>query len=103
VLIHFRCPHCERLLAIGTHKGGAQINCPMCTHPVTVPPRTEVELPTTTVVLPDVASEWWMDAPAVAEPKEAALPSSPPPAREDAWWLTAEETTSKHQDQSPTG
>lgn len=79
MLIHFRCPHCDKLLAIGTHKGGAQISCPMCMRQIAVPPRTEVELPATTVVvLPDLSPEWWLDAPAVAE----AAPA-------DAWWLTA--------------
>ncbi len=64
--IHFRCPHCEKLLALGTHKGGTQIHCPMCDHLVTVPPRTEVELPTTTVV-----------------------PADPAPPPVEAWWLSA--------------
>lgn len=100
MLIHFRCPHCEKLLAIGSHKGGAQINCPMCTHPVTVPPRTEVEVPATTVVvLPDLSAEWWLDAPDV-EAKSA--PSTAP----DAWWLTAEPQppdAKSTNNQSPTG
>jgi phage FluMu protein Com len=87
VLIHFRCPHCEKLLAIGPHKGGAQINCPMCARPVTVPPRTEVEVPATTVVLPDLSPEWWLDAPAAAEAKPTPPPA--PPTDADAWWLTA--------------
>ena len=99
VLIHFRCPHCEKLLAIGPHKGGAQINCPMCAHPVTVPPRTEVEVPATTVVLPDLSAEWWLDAPA-AEAKPT------PPAEPDAWWLTTEPPppdAKSANNQSPTG
>ncbi|HEY7308495.1 MAG TPA: hypothetical protein VH643_03935 [Gemmataceae bacterium] len=100
MLIHFRCPHCDRLLAIGTHKGGAQINCPMCAHPVTVPPRTEVEVPATTVVLPDRAAEWWLDASAADEAKPA------PPAEPDAWWLTSESQppdAKSTNNQSPTG
>ena len=87
--IHFRCPHCEKLLAIGTAKGGTRIQCPLCNRLITVPPRTEVNLPTTTVMPPDLAQSWWMDAPSVAPP-QATLPSeapaAPPPA--DAWWLT---------------
>jgi phage FluMu protein Com len=90
VPIHFRCPHCEKLLAIGTAKGGTQIHCPLCDRLITVPPRTEVKLPTTTVMPPDLAQSWWTDAPPVAPPKStppAETPAPQPPA--DAWWLTA--------------
>lgn len=88
--IHFRCPHCEKLLAIGTAKGGTHIHCPLCSQLITVPPRTEVKLPTTTVLPPDLAQAWWMNAPSVTPPQttppaEASAP--PPPA--DAWWLMA--------------
>jgi phage FluMu protein Com len=87
VPIYFRCLHCEKLLAIGTAKGGTQIHCPMCARLITVPPRTEVKLPTTTVIPPDLAQAWWMDAPSVAPLKPETPPeqTSPP----DAWWLTA--------------
>jgi len=90
VPIHFRCPHCEKLLAIGTAKGGTQIHCPLCARLITVPPRTEVKLPTTTVMPPNLAQAWWMDAPLVAPPQSppsSETPSPPPPA--NAWWLTA--------------
>jgi phage FluMu protein Com len=84
VPIHFRCPHCEKLLAIGTAKGGTQIHCPMCTRLLTVPPRTEVKLPTTTVMPPDLAQPaWWMEAPPAVPPQ----PESPAPP--DTWWLAA--------------
>ncbi len=80
--IHFRCPHCDKLLAIGTRQGGTQIHCPMCDRVITVPPRTQVQVPTTTVVLPDAGQAWWLDAPPVLPPNL----EPPPPA--DAWWLT---------------
>jgi phage FluMu protein Com len=85
VPIHFRCPHCDKLLAIGTRQGGTQIHCPMCDRVITVPPRTQVQVPTTTVVLPDVGQAWWLDAPPILPPNA----ESSPPA--DAWWLTAHE------------
>jgi phage FluMu protein Com len=85
VPIHFRCPHCDKLLAIGTRQGGTQIHCPMCDRVITVPPRTQVQVPTTTVVLPDVSQAWWLDAPPVLPPNL----EPPPPA--EAWWLTAHE------------
>lgn len=88
--IHFRCPHCEKLLAIGTAKGGTQIHCPLCGHLLTVPPRTEVNLPTTTVIPPDLAQAWWMDAPGAAAPQStlpSETPAPSPPA--EAWWLPA--------------
>ncbi len=72
--IHFRCPHCDKLLAIGTRKGGAQINCPLCDQVVVVPRRTDMELPTTTVVPPDLPPAWWTDGPA---------------ADANAWWIAA--------------
>lgn len=97
--IHFRCPHCDKLLALGTRQGGTQIHCPMCDRVITVPPRTQVQLPTATVVLPDAGQAWWMDAPPVLPPKAepppagtrvspAVVPSDPA----DAWWLTAPES-----------
>ncbi len=55
--IHFRCPHCAKLLALGTRQGGTQIQCPLCTRLLTVPRRTEVNVPTTTVMPPDRATE----------------------------------------------
>jgi phage FluMu protein Com len=92
VPIHFRCPHCDKLLALGTRQGGTQIHCPMCDRVITVPPRTQVQAPTT-VVLPDAAQSWWMDAPAELPPKSEPPPKLPPEpsAPADAWWLTAQE------------
>jgi len=90
VPIHFRCPHCEKLLAIGTAKGGTQIHCPLCDRLITVPPRTEVNLPTTSVMPPDLGQAWWTDAPSAAAPQStppSQTSASPPSA--DAWWLTA--------------
>jgi phage FluMu protein Com len=91
VPIHFRCPHCEKLLALGTRQGGTQIQCPLCARPITVPRRTEINLPTTTVMPPDLAQAWWMDAPPVAPPIPPipAEPPSSPTAPAEGWWLTA--------------
>jgi phage FluMu protein Com len=89
VPIHFRCPHCEKLLAIGTAKGGTQIHCPLCDRVITVPPRTEINVPTTTVMPPDLTQSWWMDAPPVEPPKPGPPPEPPSPPPADAWWLTA--------------
>ncbi|MGH7173551.1 MAG: hypothetical protein ACRELG_24990 [Gemmataceae bacterium] len=89
VPIHFRCPHCEKLLAIGTAKGGTKIHCPLCNQLITVPPRTELNLPTTTVMPPDLAQSWWMDAPAVVAPNAAPPSETPAPPSADVWWLTA--------------
>jgi phage FluMu protein Com len=89
VPIHFRCPHCEKLLAIGTAKGGTQIHCPLCDRLITVPPRTEVNLPTATMMPPDLGQAWWMDAPIAAAPQStppSETPASPTPPQ--AWWLT---------------
>ncbi len=57
--IRFRCPHCDKLLAAGMHKGGAPMNCPACDRPVT--PRTDVRL------RDDLPRAWWVDAPAPAK------------------------------------
>ncbi|MGH7226455.1 MAG: hypothetical protein ACRELF_24835, partial [Gemmataceae bacterium] len=82
--IHFRCPHCDKLLAIGTRKGGTQIHCPLCAHLVTVPPRTEVDLPTTTVVPPELPQSWWTDAPKSPPTPE---PPVPPSSDSESWWI----------------
>jgi phage FluMu protein Com len=92
VPIHFRCPNCAKLLALGTRRSGTQIRCPMCDSLITVPPRTQVQMPTTTVVLPDVPQDWWMDAPPVLPPPTEPItqpPALPTPAA-DAWWLNAD-------------
>jgi phage FluMu protein Com len=90
VPIHFRCPHCDKLLAIGTRKGGTRIPCPLCDRLVTVPPRTEVQLPTTTVAPPEVGQAWWLDAPVpVPPPPKESGGEPPPPSPPDAWWVTA--------------
>jgi phage FluMu protein Com len=82
VPIHFRCPHCDNLLAIGTRKAGTQIHCPMCDRIVTVPPRTSLDVPTTTVAPADTGQEWWLEAPETPQKTTAA---DPPP---NAWWTT---------------
>jgi phage FluMu protein Com len=101
VPIHFRCPHCEKLLAIGTAKGGTQIHCPMCARLITVPPRTEVKLPTTTVIPPDFTKAWWMDAPPVAPSKPETPPEQPSPPP-DVWWLTAKAPSTPLETATPT-
>lgn len=35
--IRFSCAHCHKLLSIGSHKAGAEIFCPVCAGPLTVP------------------------------------------------------------------
>lgn len=35
--IQFRCPHCTRLLGVARRKAGAQVRCPRCGRPATVP------------------------------------------------------------------
>lgn len=83
--IHFRCPHCDKLLALGKRKGGTQLPCPLCNQIVTVPPRTEVELPTTIVAPSDAGQAWWLDAATTEEQPKKDAPPAPPP---EAWWVT---------------
>ncbi len=85
--IHFRCPHCAKLLALGTRQGGMQIQCPLCARLLTVPRRTEVNVPTTTVMPPDRGQSWWTDAPPLpTTPADAWRPATnaPPTPPENA-------------------
>ena len=98
--IHFRCPHCDKLLALGARKAGTQLPCPLCARILTVPPRTEVNLPTTIVVPPELthgevpidADAWWLttssSVPAppatvsTTEPEANVPPTLPEPLKE---------------------
>src|SRR5262245_40447421 len=65
----------------------------MCDRVITVPPKTQVQVPTATVVLPDVGQAWWLDAPPILPPKSEPPPTPPvvPSSPTDAWWLTTHE------------
>jgi hypothetical protein len=93
VPIHFRCPHCDKLLALGMDKGGTQIHCPLCAQLITVPPRTEVKLPTTTVLSTAEAQNWWLGAPPLDEPPRSPppveAPPPQPPTEAEPWWTAA--------------
>ncbi len=78
--IRFRCPSCNRKLAVPRRKAGARIDCPSCGDAVTVPQETESP-PTEGIVGKDVsqtsrASQWFHPQ----APEAPAPPPAPPGA-----------------------
>jgi sugar lactone lactonase YvrE len=75
VSIQFRCDQCSHSLAIGTHKAGSTIHCPVCLGMVIVPP----DAPDA----PSADAGWWQDSASSPAPTPAAPDPAPP-----GWWLT---------------
>ena len=71
--IQFRCDQCSHTLAIGTHKAGSTIHCPVCLGMITVP--------SDATAAPEADAAWWNDEMSVAAP--AATPEASPAS----WWL----------------
>jgi gluconolactonase len=118
VPIRFRCSHCDKPLALGTRMAGAQLNCPVCGGPVTVPtsqdshplpPAESLPLPSP---LADPSAPWWIEPPpALINPRAPAVPppiNDPPPvpppeaSTPDAWWVSTGSPTPAHDVPRPT-
>lgn len=78
--IQFRCPHCSRMLGVARRKAGAQVRCPRCGRPATVPggeesgPFDDLDAPVSAPARPAPSGVGIVPAPAPAKPAAREQP-----------------------------